>query len=198
MSSCDAHLDRVGARGYRSRGLVAVLTAATLTAATMTFGAVLGGCSDGSGFRPMYASIDSNPKLQEKLASIEIAPIGGKTGQRLRNELLFQNNGGEALTNEPVYKLTIVTVESVGATLVNTNGTSSSSVYNLDSKFTLTDIKSKKILLEGTSSARASFDRNRSVYSNVRASDDAANRAAKTMADELKSRIAAFLSRPQT
>ena len=146
----------------------------------------------------MYASIDSTPKLQEKLASVEIPPIGGKTGQRLRNELLFQNNGGAEITTEPVYRLTILITESVGATLVTTTGNSASAVYNLDSKFILIDIKSKKVLLEGTSSTRASFDRDRAVFSNVRASDDAAHRAAKTMADELKVRIAAFLSRPQT
>ena len=161
--------------------------------AIVAVGALLGGCSDGSGFRPMFATTASNPKLQEKLASVEIAPIGGKTGQRLRNEMVFQNTGGGAPA-EPAYKLTILVTESVGATLVNQTGNSASSVYNLDSKFTLIDIKSKKVLLEGTSHARATFDRNQSIYSNVRASDDAANRTAKTMAEELKGRIAAFLS----
>ena len=193
MSSCDAHLARSGVRGALTRGITALATVAAMTTAGL-----LAGCSDGSGFRPMYASINSDPKLQEKLANIEIPAIGGKTGQRLRNELLFQNNGGAELTKEPVYRLTILMTESVGATLVNTTGNSASSVFNLDSKFTLIDIKTKKVLLEGTSSTRATFDRDRSVYSNVRASDDAANRAAKTMAEELKMRVAAFLSRPQT
>ena len=192
MSSCDAHLAKLGARGFLTRGLTVVATAAALSAATL-----LGGCGD-SGFRPMYASINSDSKLQEKLAGIEIPPIGSKTGQRLRNELLFQNNGGAELTKEPVYRLTILLTESVGATLVTTTGNSASAVYNLDSKFILIDIKTKKVLLEGTSSARATFDRDRSVFSNVRASDDASNRAARVMADELKIRIAAFLSRPQT
>ena len=192
MSSCDAHLVTSGARGVLARGLAVVATAAALSAATL-----LGGCGD-SGFRPMYASINSDSKLQEKLAGIEITPIGSRTGQRLRNELLFQNNGGAELTKEPVYRLTILLTESVGATLVNTTGNSASAVYNLDSKFILIDIKTKKVLLEGTSTARATFDRDRSVFSNVRASDDAANRAARVMADELKIRIAAFLSRPQT
>ena len=40
----------------------------------------------------------------------------------------------------------------------------------------------------------ASFDRSLSVYSNVRARDDAENRAAKTIADDLKARLSAFLS----
>ena len=176
MSSCEAHR-----------------TLRNACAALVAVAAFLGGCSDGNGFRPMYASTASNPKLQEKLAGVEIAPINSKTGQRLRNELIFQSTGG-GVPAEPVYRLTILTTESVGATLVNTTGNSASSVYNLDSKFTLIDIKSKKVLLEGTSHARATFDRSQSIYSNVRASDDAANRVAKTMAEELKGRIAAFLS----
>ncbi len=176
------------ARGARLLGLGTLVAVGTLLGASL-----LGGCSDSSGFRPMYASTPSNPKLQEKLSSVEIAPIGGKTGQRLRNEMLFQNTGG-GVPAEPVYRLTILVTESVGATLVNTTGNSASSVYNLDSKFTLIDIKTKKVLLEGTSHARATFDRNQSIYSNVRASDDAANRTAKTMAEEMKGRIAAFLS----
>lgn len=188
MSSCETLLVPVPvvARGAKLLGRLGV-------AAIVAVGTLLGGCSDGSGFRPMFATTASNPKLQEKLASVEIAPIGGKTGQRLRNEMVFQNTGGGAPA-EPAYKLTILVTESVGATLVNQTGNSASSVYNLDSKFTLIDIKSKKVLLEGTSHARATFDRNQSIYSNVRASDDAANRTAKTMAEELKGRIAAFLS----
>ncbi len=158
---------------------------------------LLSGCSDGSGFRPMYASIGSDPGLAAKLAKVEIAPLGGsRTGQRLRNEMIFQNTGGGE-ADKPAYRLTILLTESVSTTLVKTTGDAASGIYNLDAKFTLIDIESKKILLEGTSHTRASYDSSRSVFSNVRASDDAANRAAKTMAEELKGRIAAFLSNPR-
>ena len=84
--------------------------------------------------------------------------------------------------------------ESVGATLVRTTGEAASSIYNLDSTFRLIDINSKQVVFQGSSAARASFDRFSTIYSNVRASDDAANRAAKTMADEIKGRLAAYLS----
>ena len=49
-------------------------------------------------------------------------------------------------------------------------------------------------MLQGTSHARASFERFSSIYSNVRARDDAENRAAKTIAEDLKTRLAAYLS----
>ena len=49
-------------------------------------------------------------------------------------------------------------------------------------------------MLQGTSHARAGFERFQSIYSNVRAREDAENRAARTIADDLKTRLAAYLS----
>ena len=48
--------------------------------------------------------------------------------------------------------------------------------------------------LTGTSYGRIAFQRFDSVFSNVRARNDAENRAATTVAEDLKSRLAAFLS----
>ena len=56
-------------------------------------------------------------------------------------------------------------------------------------------IKDKKVLLTGASYGRAGFERFQQIYSNVRARDDAENRAAKTIADDLKTRVAAAISR---
>ena len=154
---------------------------------------VLAGCADGSGFRPMYAQSPQGSRLSEKLATVETTTIPGRVGQRIRNELIFQHTvGGTAAPT--VYRLDISIREAIGSTLVKTTGEAVSQVYNLDATFTLIDMRTKKVLLTGVSYARASFDRNLSVYSNVRARDDAENRAAKTIADDLKSRLSAFLS----
>jgi LPS-assembly lipoprotein len=58
------------------------------------------------------------------------------------------------------------------------------------------DIAQKKIVFQGASHARAGFERFESIYSNVRAREDAENRVARTIADDLKTRLAAYLSRP--
>ena len=60
--------------------------------------------------------------------------------------------------------------------------------------FKLIDIKDKKVVLTGTSHGRAGFERFQSIYSNVRAREDAENRAARTVADDLKTRVAIYLS----
>ena len=158
----------------------------------MVAAALAGGCG-ADGFRPMYAQVNDAPAVAQKMAAVDIAPIPSRVGQRIRNELVFQHTGGgEPLP--PKYRLEIVIRESVGTTLVKTTGEAASQIYNLEASFRLIDLASKKVMLQGNSYARAGFDRFPSIYSNVRAREDAENRTARTIAEDLKGRLAAFLS----
>ena len=69
---------------WRSHALFAVLCAG-LT------GFALSGC----GFQPLYGgSTVGGAKLKEVMASVDVVPIPGRVGQKLRNELIFENTGG--------------------------------------------------------------------------------------------------------
>jgi LPS-assembly lipoprotein len=153
------------------------------------------GCGD-SGFRPLYAtsSITGGHDVNEKLARLEVAPVPGRVGQRLRNELIFQATGTGDVASQPIYRLEIVVRESISAVLVQIDGNSSGSVYNLNASFRLVRLDDKTIALQGESHGRSNFQRFDSVFSNVRARKDAEDRAAETVAQDLKSRLAAFLS----
>ena len=155
---------------------------------------LVAGCGD-SGFRPMYASsaVIGGAEVNQKLAELEIAPIPGRVGQRLRNELIYQSTaGGHAA--QPVYRLEIIIRESITPTLVQIDGNSSGSVYNLSTSFRLVRLADKSVALTGESNGRAAFQRFDSVFANVRARQDAEDRAAKTIGEELKGRLAAYLS----
>lgn len=143
----------------------------------------------------MYASsaIVGGPDVNEKLAQMEIAPIPGRVGQRLRNELIYQSTGG-GNAQEPVYRLEVVIRESITPTLVQEDGNSSGSVYNLNTSFRLIRLTDRSVALQGESNGRIAFQRFDSVFANVRARQDAEDRAAKTVGEELKGRIAAYLS----
>lgn len=52
----------------------------------------------------------------------------------------------------------------------------------------------KIVVMKGSSFARAGFERFDSIFSNVRARFDAENRAAKTVAEDLRARLSAFLA----
>ena len=170
----------------RRAALRALLTAAIAAP-------VLAACGS-SGFRPMYgSSAFGGNDLNEKLAKVEIAPIPGRVGQRIRNELMYQTTGGGAAAT-PLYRLELVLSETVSATLVATDGDALGSVYSIDVNFRLIRASDKSVVLKGTSFGRAGFERFRSIFANVRAREEAENRAASTVGLELKSRLAAYLS----
>ena len=181
--------------GTASRFLKNLRTgAAALGIATVL---ALSGCADGgSGFRPLYGSSElGGAGVSEKLATVDIAPIPGRVGQRLRNEFIFQaTGGGEALP--PEYRLDVAVRESVSSTLVKLDGNARGQVYNLDASYTLVRISDKKVVLSGQSYGRAGFERLTSIFANVRAREDAENRAAKTVGEELRTRVLAFLAQP--
>lgn len=157
---------------------------------------IVSGCADGSGFRPLYGdSALGGAGASEKLAQVEVAPIPGRVGQQIRNEVIFQTTGGgQALP--PEYRLEVAIRESITSTLVKTSGDASGSVYNIDADFRLIRITDKKVVLQGKSASRAGFERFTSIFANVRARNDAENRAATTMAQDLKTRLAAYLAHP--
>lgn len=155
---------------------------------------LVSGCADGSGFKPLYGSAGIGANVGSKLASVQIAPIPGRAGQYIRNELIFDTTGGEAITENPAYRLEIAVTENLTSTLVKSNGDSVSQIYAATANFSLIRIADKFVVLKGQSFGRAGFERNPSVFANVRAQDDAKARASRTIATELKTRLAAFLA----
>lgn len=169
---------------------------AALLAVCLATGALLGGCADGSGFQPLYATSSvGGAGASERLAAMDVAPIPGRVGQRIRNELIFQSTGG-GTPLPPEYRLEIAIRESVTSTLVKIDGNAAGQVYNLDAAYKLVRIADKSVVAQGQSHGRASFERMTSIFSNVRAREDAENRAARTVGEELRTRLLAHLSRP--
>lgn len=175
-----------GCSGPSRRRVVIALLTAGLSAP------LLAACGD-SGFRPLHGTAIGAANVNDKMAHLELAPIPGRVGQRIRNELLFQTTGGPKPI-EPTHRLEVAVRESVTSTLVRQDGEARSSVYNLDASFKLIRLSDKEVVLKGTSSGRAGFERFKSVFANVRAREDAENRAAASVGVELKTRLQAFLA----
>ena len=154
---------------------------------------VLTACGDG-GFRPLYGVTASGEHLGDRLAKVDIAPIPSRVGQRIRNELIFHNTGGGDAP-KPAFRLEIAIREGLNSTLVTSSGEAFSQIYNVDAGYQLISLKDKAVVLKGTSHARAAFERYQSIYANVRAREDAELRVARAIAEELKVRLTAYLSR---
>ena len=162
----------------------------TLAACALVCAALaLAGC----GFQPLYGPTASGSRLSEVMSSVEITPIPGRVGQRLRNELIFDNTGGNTAAPSP-YRLDIVVKESVSNQNIRLSGDATAQTYQLNATFKLVNLADGKVMLEGAATSRAAFERFQQIYSNVRARYDAENRAATTVAESIKVRLAAFLS----
>ncbi len=164
----------------------------------LAFAGGLAACGD-SAFRPLYGATSNGDYVPERMKEVDFAPIPGRVGQRLRNDLVFQGTGG-GNPLPPQFRFEVVLQENLTSTLVSVSGQNagrpSGAVYSVQASFRLIDIRSKKVVFQGASHARAAFERFESIYSNVRAREDAENRAARTISDDLKTRLAAYLSRP--
>ena len=169
-------------------------------AAAVVVASVLGFAVSGCAFHPMYATNAAGGSLTDTMKAVQIAAIPSRVGQRLRNELIFgTTGGGEA--SAPVYRLDIALRESIRNTLVMNTGAPTAQILQLDAEFRLIRIKDNETVFKGYDAAEAAYDltgwsgTTGSVYGDTRASLDAENRAARSLADVLKTRVAAFLSR---
>jgi LPS-assembly lipoprotein len=179
-------LSKSGSRFFRGAGLV-------VFAGFMSLGA--GGC----GFHPLYGPTASGANLTEVMKTVQVAPINSRTGQRVRNELIFgTTGGGEPLA--PLYRLDIALREGVRNTLVTQAGNPTGAILQLDAEYRLVRLKDNETVFKAYSTAEAAYDLNGStgnagsIYGDTRANIDAENRAARSLADNIKTRLAGYLS----
>jgi LPS-assembly lipoprotein len=179
----DSASNRIGSWRSASR---LVLVAAML-------GPTLAACGN-SGFKPLYGAAGIGAQADDRLAQVSVTTIPGRVGQVIRNELIFHATGGGGEVVNAAYRLDVAIRQSVTSTLVRVDGDSSSQIFNIEAKFQLIRVSDKAVVLSGMSYGRASFERNKSIFSNVRAREDAENRAAKSVGEDLKSRLSAHLA----
>ena len=169
-------------------------TASRLVLAAALVAPFLAACGNG-GFRPLYGgSAIGGAQADERLARVSVSTIPGRVGQQIRNELIFHATGGGGEVTQPDMRLEVAIRESVTSTLVRVDGESGGQVYSIEAKFRLVRVADNSVVLTGTSYGRASFERNTSIFSNVRAREDAENRAAKVVGEDLKARLSAHLA----
>lgn len=147
--------------------------------------------------QPLYGTFgpDSAAALGPELAQIEIAPIGGRTGIALRNELIFVFTGGGQPVTNGRYKLSIAMQESVTPSQYEQISGRATTVLNYTSaNYILTDTKTGARLYQSRSFARSTFDQDIQRFANVRAQREAEDSAVKVLAQEIRSGLVAFFA----
>jgi len=163
--------------------------------------ACLGGLTAGC-FQPLYGehSLAGSP-IGPALAGVDVAQIPAPAGSsearvavEARNQLLFDIKGG-AEPPPPTHRLAIRMTSNRLSVIVDVNsGRPDVENYGLNVFYTLTEIKTGKPALTGTTFARVSYDvpGQAQRFARARGLRDAENRAAKVIADNIKSRLASY------
>ncbi|MGH6865931.1 MAG: hypothetical protein ACREDO_07150 [Methyloceanibacter sp.] len=163
-----------------------------VAAALGLLGLGLAGC----GFQPLYGAgtkTANGVRLSEVMKTVDVMPIPGRVGQKVRNELIFSNTGG-GYAADSRYRLNISIKERVIDQLVEITGDATGQVYELNATFKLISTATGKPIFEGVAISRAPYTRFQEIFANVRARYDAENRAARTVSESIQTQVAAFLA----
>jgi len=143
------------------------------------------------GFKPVHASLDSN--LQDQLASIEIAPIEGRSGQVLKyklSDLLTPDSGKTG----GQYVLDIVLTSEKRELGIQENLRVTRYDIVQTANYSLKNAVNGTELTKGKATIKSSFNRTESEFSAYVAEEDANKKAAEELAGELKQRLVAYFS----
>ncbi|MDP8917352.1 MAG: LPS assembly lipoprotein LptE, partial [Pseudomonadota bacterium] len=116
------------------------------------------------------------------------------TGHYLRSELIYALNGSGSATPKR-YRLNLALRQSQSSPVVNSQiGTASSIILGGTLTYTLTSLDGSTVITQGTATSTTSFDRFPQRFANIRANRDAEIRLAKTLAEQVRTRLSATLA----
>ena len=167
-------------------------------AMALAIAALAGGC-----FQPLYGeqSLTGGPVLRDQLSSVDVLQIEAVKGSdearlavEVRNALLFDFTGG-GYAAPPTHRLKI-SMYSTRASIIVDTATSRPDIenYGLNATYSLLEIATGRIVVTGQTFSRVSYDipGQQQRFARLRGLRDAENRAAKVIADNIKSRLASY------
>jgi LPS-assembly lipoprotein len=157
-------------------------------------------------FTPLYgsATVGNSGDVGGKLSAVEVAPIDpanapngsriARVGVEMRNDLMFDLTGGGP-AGSATHRLDIRLTATTTQVIVDVN-TARPDVenYGINATYTLTEITTGKKVVTGTTFSRVSYNipGQQQRFAGSRGLRDAEDRAAKVIADNIRSRLASY------
>jgi LPS-assembly lipoprotein len=167
-------------------------------AAALAVAALAGGC-----FQPLYGerSPTGGPVLRDQLSAVDVVQIDAPKGTdeariavEIRNALLYDFTGG-GYAAPPTHRLK-VSISSTRASIIVDVNTSRPDIenYGINATYSLAEIATGKVVVTGQTFARVSYDipGQQQRFARLRGLRDAENRAAKVVADNIRSRLSSY------
>jgi LPS-assembly lipoprotein len=154
------------------------------------FLASLAGC----GFQPLYGRQTQNAEVQQKLAATYIAPISGRTGQMVRNELLDLMTP-KGVPARSIYRLSVELKEESQSLAIDPDNTTNRKNLTLKGTFALLASDGKTIIYQSSAQSTSSFNLVTSDFANLSAEKNARTRSALVLAEKIHRQISVYLAR---
>jgi LPS-assembly lipoprotein len=147
----------------------------------------------GCGFRPLLYQADGD-NVRSELAAIKINGLGGRLGQHLRTALEDNLNPTSSGTLAR-YDLDIRLTTTNSALAIQLDNTITRYNLKLTAGFLLRDQESLDILYQSNVERVASYNVRRAPFTTLTAKQDAERRAAKEIADDIRTLLALHFQR---
>jgi LPS-assembly lipoprotein len=158
-----------------------------LRIAVLASALVLAGCAS---YRPLYGTTANGGSVSATLSEVSITPQRTRAGQLVRNEVLRSSDSNIVSR----FELRLVPAESTSSVSELAGTNTKRKRYGLSVSYELVDLKSGNLITKGTSFSNVSYDTVREPVADLQAANNAQSRAAQEVGQDLRLRLAAFIS----
>jgi LPS-assembly lipoprotein len=144
------------------------------------------------GFKPLYGKNSYPAEVVDNLASIEVDPIKDRQGQLIHNALLTDLNPRGEPAKARYHLQTLVTYNESQQAL-RTDDTATRNMVTYGISYYLVENNTR--ISTGAFTQIFSYDYLSQHYANIAAADDVHRRAAQSIADEIRNRLAAYFAK---
>jgi LPS-assembly lipoprotein len=167
-------------------------------ALTLAAAGLVAGC-----FEPLYGqrTLTGGPGVRDRMSAVEVVPISAipassdaRVANEVRNALIFDLTGGSG-TNSPAYQLRIQLSSNRQQVIVDiTTARPEFEQYGIHASYSMVELATGKTVVDGRTFARVTYDipGQEQRFARARGLRDAENRAAKVIADSIRSRLASY------
>ncbi|MFQ5954163.1 MAG: LPS assembly lipoprotein LptE [Kiloniellales bacterium] len=148
------------------------------------------------GFQPLYGE-GPRQAAPKQIGTIAVAPIPDRLGQVTRNLLLDRLNP-RGQPADPIYRLEVTLNETAQRLAFRKDATATRALLNLSAQFQLSEIGTRMVVYDGRSRATASYNVVESEYATIAAEQNARQRVARIVAEDIVIRVSVCLSRKET
>jgi len=151
---------------------------------------LLGAC----GFRPMMGDDRVDGTVSQRLASVEIAEIKERSGQKMRN-MLIDRLYHERRPVAPEYRLEVMLDAGEQSLAIEKDATASRAQWTATATYRLVHIGSGKVVLQGASRSVPGYNISYYQWASFVSQDSALERGIEYLSDDIKTRVALYFAR---